>query len=113
MASPFDLRKFVGGPGAPGDLSRVLKVVGEMAISDAQRHFDDQEFNGKPWLRRYPNQKPFVINVAGALADLSVSEDVKSRRFQERPAGLDTGQLRASISSKLIPTTTASTSLFS
>ncbi len=102
MASPFDLRKFVGGPGAPGDVSRILKVVGEMAVSDAQSNFDKQSFDGKPWDRRYPNQTPFRISVAGAVSDLASGPSVKSRRFQARPAGLDTGQLRASISSKKV-----------
>ncbi len=102
MASPFDIRKFVGGVRKPGDLSRVLKVVGEMAVSDAQSNFDKQSFDGKPWNRRYPNQTPFRINVAGAISDLASGPSVKSRRFQARPAGLDTGNLRASISSKKV-----------
>ena len=102
MVSPVDLRKFVGGVRKPGDLSRILKVVGEMAVSDAQKNFDDQSFDGKPWDRRYPNQTPFRINVAGAVSDLASGPSVKSRRFQARPAGLDTGNLRASISSKKV-----------
>lgn len=105
MVSPVDLRKFVGGVRKPGDLSRILKVVGEMAVSDAQKNFDDQSFDGKPWDRRYPNQTPFRINVAGAISDLAKGPSVKSRRLQARPAGLDTGNLRASISSKTVGAT--------
>ncbi len=106
MASPIELRRFVGGGGNPGDLSRILKAVGEMAVSDAQRHFDDQEFNGRPWKRRYPNQSPYTINVAGALADLSTSGNIKARRFSDRPAGIDTGELRNSIASRKVKSDT-------
>lgn len=102
MVSPFDLRKFVGGVRQPGDLSRILKVVGEMAVSDSQSNFDKQSFGKEKWERRYPNQTPFRINVAGAVADLATGPSIKSRRFQPKPAGLDTGQLRASISARKI-----------
>lgn len=102
MASPGDLRRFVGGRGRSENLSRILKAVGELAVSDAQKNFDDQEFGRQPWARRYPNQAPFTINVAGALADLSTSGDIKARRFEERPAGIDTGSLRNSIASRAI-----------
>ena len=102
MVSPIDLRKFVGGRGRTEDLSRVLKAVGELAVSEAQRSFDDQEFGGQPWQRRYPNQSPFSINVAGVLQDLSESGEVKARRFEGRPAGVDTGQLRTSIASRTV-----------
>lgn len=81
-----------------GDPNRVLSVVGAFMVAAAQRAFEEQRApDGEPWLPRYPNQDALAFNVAGALDDLRESDEVKSRRYDRAPVGVDTGALVASI----------------
>lgn len=73
-----------------------LKILGLMMVSDSQKAFVDQAYGGKKWPPRGR------INVMGILADLSLGKTVAKRRFDQRPALIDTGFLRNSIASKVI-----------
>jgi phage gpG-like protein len=64
----------------------LMEVAGELVVSMTQAHFEDQEFNGVPWVERYPNQDSDKINVAGALMDFNLGNTKPhKRRFQARP----------------------------
>lgn len=92
MASLDDLRRFVGGAGVPGDMLPILKAVGEAAVSRSQAAFEEQKFDGEEWPERYPNQVDPKINVAGALIDLNRGGGILPQRFDDRPAGIDSGE---------------------
>lgn len=73
---------------------RVLEIVGHVAMARARRCFSDQRApDGTPWPPRYPGQDSDPLNVAGALADLASGPRIKPRRYDQRPAGRDTGDL--------------------
>lgn len=73
-----------------------LKILGLMMVSDSQRAFIEQSYGGKKWPPRGP------VNVMGIIADLSSGRSIPKRRFDQRPALIDTGLLRNSIASKII-----------
>ena len=76
-----------------------LNQVGLIQVADAQKHFVQQSFGGIPWPERYPNQNGAKLNVAGALSDAAAGMNApKARRFDSRPAAMDTGILKNSIS---------------
>lgn len=76
-----------------------LNQVGLIQVAASQKAFRDQAFGGIPWPARYPNQNGAKLNIAGALQDAANGlNSPKARRFQDRPAGLDTGMLKNSIS---------------
>lgn len=72
---------------------RALKRVGLIMVAESLEAFDRQGFGGESWKgRRTPN-------VMGIIADFARgASEPKSRRFQTRPALVDTGRLRSSIS---------------
>lgn len=75
-----------------GDTRRLLTKMGLLMVARAQQAFRDQrQYGGQPWPARA------VPNVAGIVADLAKGSGVKSRRFDPRPAVVDTGLLRQSI----------------
>lgn len=78
---------------------RVLaRPVGMIVLSHAQRAFDEQRFGGEQWPPRYPNQSDPVVNLAGLISDFDRgATNPRPRRFQRRPAGIDTGILRRSL----------------
>ncbi len=85
------------------DLTPALEVIGELGVSAAQAAFSDQEFGSVKWLPRYPNQSGGAfINIAGAVADLSGGGQIKARRFDRRPAGLDSGDMQRTIRSTVL-----------
>ena len=96
-----DINSLVGGrppggeepkPQGPDDpMPRLLKQIGALVSAKAQTRFKTQEFGGLPWAARS------VPNLAGAIADLATGPSVKRRRFDERPANVDSGNLRSSI----------------
>ncbi len=94
------------GPGSLAMLRRqlerpekLLKLFGFAAASEAQKSFDRQGLNyANEWPVRYPTMEPPVVNVAGALADLAKGPTIKPHRFENRPAVIDTGTLRRSLS---------------
>lgn len=85
------------------DPSPVLFALGEAAVSFSVRAFTDQAFAGDPWPERYPNQDPGeMVNVAGVVSDLAAGRaSIPARRFEDRPALVDTGALRDSITWRL------------
>lgn len=80
------------------DPDAVLRQVGGILLAQAHAAFDQQRLGATRWSKRYPSQKPPIINVAGALSDFRQGAKApKSDRFQARPAGVDTGHLKRSI----------------
>jgi phage gpG-like protein len=77
---------------------RLLARIGIVLLRESQKAFDRQAFGSVRWARRYPNQTEPIVNYAGAVADLENGPRVKPRRFEARPAAMDTGALRASLS---------------
>lgn len=76
-----------------------LNQVGLILVGISQKAFRDQSFDGIPWEARYPNQNGAKLNIAGALKDAEAGASApKARRFQDRPAAIDTGALKNSIS---------------
>lgn len=74
----------------------LLAAIGSMLASDSQRAFQEQRFGDAVWPERYEGADEPFVNVAGLVEDLSHGGRPKSRRFDRRPAGFDTGQLAAS-----------------
>jgi len=81
------------------DPSPLLKIAGAIMVARSQQAFRNQGLEGDDRGGWEPRSVP---NVAGVVADLARGPSVKGRRFQERPALVDTGALRASISFRLI-----------
>lgn len=75
---------------------RVLAAIGVHMVAGARKSFREQQApDGTPWPERYPNQTDdLYLNVAGALQDLRTGTNIKKRRYDKRPAGVDTGELR-------------------
>lgn len=107
MASPFSLRRSRSGEALvrfkralDRNPAGLLRQIGMILLEDSQRAFDEQRFGDKAWPERYPRQKPPRVNVAGIVADFAAGRKTPpKRRFQPRPAGLDTGMLRRSLQS--------------
>jgi|TARA_Y100000310_G_scaffold334113_1_gene413075 phage gpG-like protein len=79
--------------------SKILKSVGAVFTKQAQRAFIDQALGDNKWKPRYPRQQEPFINIAGALSDfVDGRSKPKNRRFDRRPALVDTGILRRSVS---------------
>lgn len=69
----------------------VLDAIGLMLVGRAQSAFRDQGRGGVAWLPRS------VPNRAGVLMDLKAGKKPAERRWDPKPAGIDTGETRASI----------------
>ncbi len=80
----------------------ILKQIGIVLLADAQRSFKEQRLGSMKWAPRYPGQSPPPMNIAGIVADfLAGRKTPPDRRFQNRPAGIDTSQtLRSLTASK-------------
>lgn len=74
-----------------GEVQRLaLDRAGRYLVAKAREAFSRQGRDGKgAW---YPRAVP---NVAGILSDLERGSSIAERRFEARPAGMDTGRLRA------------------
>ena len=79
---------------------QVLARIGRMVANRAQAAFRLQKRGEDIWPPRG------VPNIAGILSDLEKGSSVKKRRFDDRPAGVDTGRLRQSIAWTIIDSTT-------
>lgn len=92
MADIFDegdkVRKWILALDKP---ERALKQVGVLMVAESQAAFKKQTFGRKKWDARAP------INVYGLIADFSLPKTPPGRRFDNRPALVDTGQLRRTI----------------
>lgn len=78
------------------DWTPVLRAAGSLLVAAAQRAFRDQKRGKVKWLPRA------VPNRAGILADVIAGRGVPQRRFEPRPAGVDTGRLRGSITYRVV-----------
>jgi phage gpG-like protein len=74
------------------DLRPALSEIGIEMVASAEETFRKQALANKPWLGRS------VPNIAGIISDLNRGANPPKRRFEARPAGVDTGKLRQSIS---------------
>ncbi len=75
----------------------LAKAVGQRMVYESREAFRNQEWNGKKWPERYPNQGQPKVNVAGIVSDLRQGFKPAKRRFVARPALEDTGRLIGSI----------------
>ena len=72
---------------------QILTAIGAYLTARSQAAFKDQSFGGVAWPERH------VPNIAGIVSDLNAgATNPKRRRFVPRPALVDTGALRRSIS---------------
>lgn len=84
---------------------RLLTRFGAMLAADAKASFDRQALGEIAWPERYPGQKPPFLNVAGAISDFAKGRTKPlARRFENRPAGVDTRETRNSISYRVVGT---------
>lgn len=77
------------------DPKQALNIIGLMMVAESQRAFKDQAWEGKAWL---PRGK---VNTFGIINDLSLGRSIPKRRFDQRPALMDTGLLMKSISHRV------------
>jgi phage gpG-like protein len=80
---------------------RIVVAFRQILKAQSQRAFAEQKFGEITWPARYPSQKSPKLNIAGAVQDLSTGPRIKARRFEDRPALLDTGILRRSIAAEI------------
>ena len=74
----------------------ILRQLGLVLLADAQKAFSDQKLGDISWPARYPNQEAPHVNIAGVVADfLAGRKTPPERRFQNRPAGVDTRRRRS------------------
>ncbi len=79
------------------DRKRIALVrIGAFLVIRAQTAFDEQQRGDFEWPERS------VPNIAGIVSDCERGGSIKERRFQERPAGIDNGILRASVAWDLV-----------
>ena len=71
-------------------------------VSASQKAFKEQRFNDVPWPPRYPGMDDPFVNIAGAIEDFRRGPNLPARRFEKRPALIDSGNLFRSISFRLI-----------
>lgn len=83
----------IGGAGAAArsPIDPLLKATGLYMVGQVQRAFTDQRRGRVAWRERS------VPNLAGIVRDLDEGGEIKSRRWDARPAVIDTGLLRGSI----------------
>ena len=92
---PEELRKFTAVLRNP---DRILKQIGIVLVGEAQRAFREQALGDEKWPARYGGKVPHV-NIAGLVADFIAGRTrPPARRFQDRPAGMDTGMTLRSLS---------------
>ncbi len=75
-----------------GDLRPLLTEIGVTLAAKSQESFKKQGYGRSKWPGR------MVPNVPGIVGDLNRNMSPPKRRFQPRPALVDTGKLRQSIS---------------
>lgn len=81
------------------DFSESLSAIGVYLRERARSRFLEQEFGGQQW------QERGVPNIAGIISDIQergrTAANIPARRFDARPALIDTGTLRRSISYRI------------
>lgn len=79
------------------DPDKTLTGIGAVLVAAAQATFKEQKLGRKKWEQRAP------VNIYGLIADFSQGKKAPAkRRFDRRPALVDTGRLRSSIAFRLI-----------
>lgn len=79
---------------AARDPRQLLQAVGLMMVGRSQRAFTDQGRDGAWSPRAVPNR-------VGVILDLQEGRNPPERRWDARPAGIDSGRLRSSIAFKV------------
>lgn len=99
---PKEIKKFQAVLKNP---EAILKQIGVVLLGEAQKAFREQALDDEKWPARYGGKVPHV-NVAGLISDfIAGRSNPPARRFQPRPAGIDTGMtLRSLTPSKAITT---------
>lgn len=97
MASPYSSfepgRVLTALREATADPQPALAAIGAMLESRAKVAFGEQRRGKEKWAPRT------VPNIAGIVSDIRQGKTPPARRFEPRPAGIDTGRLLADISS--------------
>ena len=75
----------------PEAMRPLLNQLGILLVAQAQKAFRVQQLGNERWPAR---QSP---NVAGIVSDLNAGKSPPGRRFTDRPALIDTGRLRGSL----------------
>jgi len=78
----------------------LLKRISRVVVASAKAAFVDQKLGEKVWAERYPVQEEPWINIAGAVSDWTKGGKVKERRFDKRPAVIDTRLLQRSMAAQ-------------
>jgi hypothetical protein len=87
----------------------ILKQIGIVLLAQAQKAFRDQRLGDIIWPARYGGRPPHA-NIAGIIADFRAGKaKPPARRFQDRPAGIDTGQTLRSLTAARAITTMQNT----
>jgi phage gpG-like protein len=81
----------------------LLKRFGALMVRESSQAFQAQEFDRRRWPERYPNHGSPVVNIAGILSDFNRGKSPPSRRFADRPALVDTNELRRSLTYRVNP----------
>ena len=78
-----------------------LKQIGALMVAESQRAFKTQRFGKKEWEPRAP------INIYGIIADFHAGKKKPpARRFESRPALIDTGGLLKSLAFSVVSSRT-------
>lgn len=83
--------------GRLANMDPLLKKLGVLGVEHSQEAFAKEEWDGKRWESRYPNQDEPRLNIAGAVSDLLGGGSIKSSRRMRRPVLKDSGDLFRSI----------------
>lgn len=105
MADFRVLLNLIGGSSdPPPKLDALMDAVGTILLDTSIEAFDKREWDGSPWPRRYPNQNPFVVNVAGLVSDM---ENGPTDRDRRNPGTVmqDTGNLLGSLTFRVLNST--------
>lgn len=77
---------------------KLMKGIGSIVLATAQRAFREQRLGELEWKHRYPRMSEPFINIAGVVGDfLEGKKSPPARRFDRRPAAMDTGLLFRSL----------------
>jgi phage gpG-like protein len=90
------------------DLSPLMEQIGRYLQQVSRISFLNQSFDGKKWApRRGSANRPSIL---GAVQDLTDGPEIAASRFTDRPALVNTGNLRRSIRCLVNPKTVRITS---
>ncbi len=73
------------------DPTPIMESLGAFVKAGSAQRFDDQGDPPLSWPER------MTPNIPGVIADMNRSPNIKARRFQGRPAAIDTNRMAASV----------------